>query len=349
MSTLERREPRERFARDVFGQEPARRALSRAIASGRIAHAYLLSGPEGVGKRRFADSLARTLLCARSGESGGDPDAVGACGACASCALPLASHASYRVLEAAPGAAIEIAAVRDTIAALALRTDGRRVVIVDGAEALGDAAANAFLKTLEEPPPGIVFLLVTSRPAHLLETIHSRAQRLPFAPLDEESFAAAVGPLPAGLELAPLAEAGESPHRALHRASSGSPGVAARLLAGIEACGGGARFAELLRGDGRERPGSLVDYLPALPKETARARAHRLIELVLLGTWGTRGEDAGSRRAAAERALLVAELERGLSGGRSVELTLEVLARVLGEPDPSRVAAALPASFFATG
>ena len=337
------------FGEGVLGQETPRRALARAIASGRISHAYLLSGPEGVGKRRFADALARTLLCARSGEGGGDPDAVGECGVCAACALPLASHPSFRVLEALAAGSIEIASVRETIAALSLRTDGRRAVVIDGADALGDAAAAALLKTLEEPPPGIVFLLVTSRPAHLLETIHSRTQRLPFAPLDEVSFAAALGALPEGLDLGPLAAAGEAPHLALHRASSGSPGVAARLLAGIESCGGGARFGELLAGAGGERPGALVDYLPALPKETARARADRLLELILLGLWGCRGADAGARRAAAERALLVAELERGLSGGRSVELTLEVLSRVLGEEDPARVARSLPGSFFAAG
>jgi len=314
-----------------------------------VSHAYLFCGPEGVGKRRLADSLARTLLCSRSGEGSGEAESVGECGVCGSCALPLASHSSFRAIEAPPAGSIEIAAVRETIAALALRTDGRRVVVIDGADALGDAAANALLKTLEEPPPGIVFVLVTSRPAHLLETIHSRAQRLPFAPLDEGSFAAALGDLPEGLDLGPLAAAGSDPHAALHRASSGSPGVAARLVAGLEACGGGERFAELLRGAGRERPGALIDYLPAHPKETARARADRLLELVLLGLWGSRGELAEERRVAAERALLVAELERGLGGGRSVELTLEVLGRVLGERDPDRVARSLPASFFAAG
>ncbi len=332
---------------DVFGQQLARRFLSQAVAAGRLAHAYLLAGPEGVGKRRFADGFARAVLCLRGGEGSGDPSRVGACGECPSCVLPFENHPGYRLLQAAAEATIEIDAVREVIAALALRAGAHRVIVIDGAERLGEAAANAFLKTLEEPPPGIVFLLVTSRPAHLLETIHSRTQRVPFVPLDEASFAAAVRSLASAVEIAAIAGDGEDSLRALHRACGGSPGVATRWLSGIEACGGGDRFRELLRGVGGERPGTLIDYLPALPKETARARAHRLLELILIGLWGQRESDPSLRRRTAERGLLIAELARGLSRGRSVELTLEVLARVLRRPDPARVAQELPRSFFA--
>lgn len=330
--------PRPGLAPEVHGQDAARSFLSLAMAAGRLAHAYLLVGPEGVGKRRFADAFSRALLCGDSGEGGGDPAAVGACGTCPSCRIALDTHPGRELIAPADaGSSIEIAAVREAIAALALRSGDRRAVVIDGADLLGDAAANALLKTLEEPPPGIVFLLVTHRPAHLLDTIHSRAQRIPFAALDEASSLAVLGPLPAGVD-----------GHALFRSTGGSPGRGVRLLRGIEACGGAERFAELIAGRGGEDPSALIDYLPALPKERVRSRALRLLELVQLGVWGARGESAHEREQAARRALLVAELIRGLEGGRSVELTLEVLARVL-TTDARTVERGLPRSFFAGG
>ena len=327
------------LAADVAGQERARNALSRAIASGRVAHAMLFAGPEGVGKRRFADAFARALLCRQSGEGRGDPGLAGECGSCVACQLPLEAHPGFRVLSAESGSLIEIGAIRTAIAELSLRSGDRRIVVVDGADAMGEPAANAFLKTLEEPPPGIVFLLVTARPAHLLETIHSRTQRVPFSVLSADEFATA---------MAPHAVDTSESIDALFVTSGGSPGVAMRLLTGIEGCGGRERFEELLDGVGAERPSGLIDYLPALPKETARARLHRLLELIQFGLWGRRNEDAAGRIDLGERALLVGELMRGLTGGRSTELTLEVLGRVLRGGETRAIRAGLPKSFFAS-
>ena len=215
---------------------------------------------------------------------------------------------------------------------------------------MADPAANALLKTLEEPPPGIVFLLITSRPAHILETIHSRTQRIPFTALDADSFARVVEPFTTEVDLSAWSGgSGDDVLTVLHRIAGGSPGIATRLLAGIEACGGLPRFRELLRGVGAERPAALIDYLPALPKETVRARMHRLLELVQYGSWGERLDDPEARRETGERALLVAELIRGLGGGRSTEITLEILARVLRGAKAEEIARTLPRSFFATG
>ncbi len=342
-------EPRLELCGRVLGQDPARVSVARAMASGRLAHAYLLTGPEGVGKRLFAEGIARALLCAQSTQGKGDPADVGPCGACRACAIPLESHPGYRVLEAPAGGAIDIATVRDAITALALRSGDRRAVLIDGADSMADPAANALLKTLEEPPPGIVFLLITARPAHLLATIHSRTQRIPFTALDALSFEKVIEPFTAEVDLSAWSDGDGDVASVLHRIAGGSPGVATRLLAGIEACGGLLRFRELLRGVGAERPASLIDYLPALPKETVRARMHRLLELVQYGSWGERSADPDARRETGERALLVAELIRGLGGGRSTEITLEILARVLRGASAEEVARSLPRSFFATG
>ena len=332
----------------VLGQELARTALARAMASGRMAHAYLLAGPEGVGKRLFADELGRALLCPRGGWGSGRPNEVGACGLCSSCVLPPESHPGLRVLETPSGGAIDIAGIREAIQSLSLRAGGRRCIILDGADSMAPPAANALLKTLEEPPPGIIFLLVSSRPAHLLETIISRTQRVPFAPLSPEQFGIALARRGEGE--APSGGGGVSPEVLhLHRIAGGAPGVAVRLLAGITACGGRERFLALLSGVGAENPSSLVEYLPALPKETVRARVHRLLELVQCGLWGERAEDPRLRQETGERALLVGELIRGLAGGRSTELTLELLARILRNAEAERVTRRLPRSFFAGG
>jgi len=264
---------------------------------------------------------------------------------CASCRVPLLGHPAIQVLEAAAGGTIEIDQVREAVTQLSLRSGDRRAVLIDGADLLREAAANAFLKTLEEPPVGIVFFLITDRPAHLLETIHSRTQRVSFTVLDLTSFREVLAPRLLSVEVGEWETTQEGLAETLHRTAGGSPGVAMRLLDGIESCGGLSRLRDLLRGVGGERPSSLIDYLPALPKETARARVQRLLELVQCGLWGESGDDLDARHEAGERTLLVAELIRGLAGGRSVELTLEVLSRVLRGSSASEISRRLPASF----
>lgn len=305
-------DPRVRLCHEVEGQAIARGFFTQALHSGRVAHAYLLVGPEGVGKRRFAKALAAALLCLRR-EQAGD-----ACGECVSCrTLRSGNHPGFSAIEPEAGKAIEIDRIRGVTEALSIRGEDRRIVLIDAVDQLQIAAANAVLKTLEEPPPGVVFLLLTARPSRILPTIHSRCHRVPFSPLTGDEFQRV------------LAEAGLDPSEwpQLYEATSGSPGRAQRFLAGVLACGGAERMRELLGGVGAERPERLVDYLPAEGQETKRARVRRLIELVSDGLWGQR--NTGDRERSLSRVDAVAELLTRLDGNHNTELLVEQLGRIL--------------------
>lgn len=307
---------------NVVGQDLARRYFTKAIESGRISHAYVFAGPAGIGKRRFADGLAAALLC-REGP-------LTACGHCISCrTLVSGNHPAFSVLTPEPGKRIEIDQIRATIESLTLRGEARRVLILDDADRMNDPAANALLKTLEEPPPGILFLLLTARSAHLLPTIHSRCHRVPFVPLASEPFAVVMNQLGVDLEA----------HPNLHRGSSGSPGRALQILAGIEACGGEERFAELLDGVGSQRPEGLLDYLPAVSNETKRDHTRRFLQLLLEGLWWRRSEDPDELERLAARVVRVDEFIRDVDGNLSPDLVVEETAKLLAsqEAPPSWV------------
>ena len=190
----------------VQGQPTALAALRRALASGRVHHAYLFDGPDGVGKDRTAFGLAQALVCERRTQ--GSADACGECGACAR-AVPRpgesrALHPDVIVLErglydpATIGRRtpelqdISIDQVRTLVLSRAAFPpyEGRaRVFVVRRAEELGLAAANALLKTLEEPGARVHFVLLTASSDRLLPTIRSRTQRVRFAPLPDEVVA----------------------------------------------------------------------------------------------------------------------------------------------------------------
>lgn len=165
---------------DVHGQERAMAQLGRALAAGRVPHAYLFTGPQGSGKHTAGLALAAALNClSRPGHG---------CTECASCAKIAAGiHPDVQTL-VREGAAqiIPIDTIREqVIPRLAMAPhEGRvRVFLVEEATALQGPAANALLKTLEEPPPRTHFVLCTSAPDQLLPTIRSRCQRVSFAPL----------------------------------------------------------------------------------------------------------------------------------------------------------------------
>ena len=165
-----RRAARELVALPPWLDDPAAR-LRRREADGRLPHALLLTGAVGIGKRAFARWLAECLLCRA-------PTAAGACGACASCRQLLAeAHPDYRELRP-EGAGIRIDAVRELMTWQQMSTpEGRwRVALLDGADTLNRNAANALLKTLEEPADGALLLLVADRPGALPATVRSRCQ-----------------------------------------------------------------------------------------------------------------------------------------------------------------------------
>ena len=152
--------------------------LSRARASNRLPHAILLAGPEGLGKSAFARRLSNSLVCGRVDDNGD------ACGCCVSCRQTEAgSHPDQRlVVPEEPGKMIRIDAIRELAAksVLSAQEGGYRVFLIEPAEAMNRAAANALLKTLEEPSSRTVLILVTSHPDRLAATIRSRCQVLKF-------------------------------------------------------------------------------------------------------------------------------------------------------------------------
>jgi DNA polymerase-3 subunit delta' len=159
--------------------------LSRAVARQTLPPSLLLSGPGGVGKRTTALALAETLNCLQP-RSSGDGLEIDACGACASCRrIARGVHPDVIVLEPGETGTIKIDEVRDIIDRANYRPfEGRRrVVIVDEADTMMAAAQNALLKTLEEPRPASVFMLVSSMPDALLPTVRSRCPRLRFVAL----------------------------------------------------------------------------------------------------------------------------------------------------------------------
>lgn len=164
---------------DIVGHSKEIEIIQKALAGGRVAHAYLFCGPDGVGKKLAAHSLACALNCERGG--------VEACRECARCRA-IETGAGFNVTVTAPeDGLIKIDKIRELQERLRYRVEGgRKVAIVDSAEKMMPAAANAFLKTLEEPPADSVIILVTSRVSELLPTIISRCQKLTFRPVAVE-------------------------------------------------------------------------------------------------------------------------------------------------------------------
>ena len=163
--------------RDLVGQEHVTGTLANAIKSNRVAHAYIFSGARGVGKTTAARILAKALNCVK----GPTPDPCGECDSC----KEIASGASLDVIEidAASNRGIDqIRELRDMVryAPAAART---KVVILDETHMLTDEASNALLKTLEEPPDRVIFVMATTQPEDLVDTIRSRSQHFHFRAL----------------------------------------------------------------------------------------------------------------------------------------------------------------------
>ena len=201
------------FAR-VIGHSRPLGLLAGSIARGTLPPSLLFTGPEGVGKRLVAQAVAETLNCLT-------PNGRDACGSCPACRrIVKGSHPDVLAIEPPEVGATKIEAVRPVIAATAYRPfEGRcRVVIVNDADRLTDDAESALLKSLEEPPAGTVFILVTARPETLLATIRSRCSQLRFGRLaagDVARFLIERQGLDAEEAHAIAAVAGGSPGRAL--------------------------------------------------------------------------------------------------------------------------------------
>jgi len=204
----------------VIGQERAVDLLRRYIGAGAVPQGLLFSGEEGIGKEKAARAFAAALLCR-------NPGTDGACGTCHDCRL-IASDAHPNFLFIEPETQFlkigEIRALQEELSLKAF-SDRPRVAILRPADSMTQQAANALLKTLEEPPSGAHIILIAHRVSVLMPTIVSRCQRIPFFPLASGAVAEILSRHPdAGGEHPPPVIALAA------RVSGGSPGRALSLL-----------------------------------------------------------------------------------------------------------------------
>ncbi len=171
--------------RDIVGQDRAVRILQRTIRRGRVPSSYLFAGESGIGKKLTALTLAKTLNCMGEWDERQGVSPIDSCDTCPSCRkIDRDIHPDVQVVSPDNGQirVEEIRAVEDLLSLKAF--EGRvKTVIVDSAETMNPFAANAFLKTLEEPPPQSLIVLVASNPERLPDTIRSRCSRINFVPL----------------------------------------------------------------------------------------------------------------------------------------------------------------------
>ena len=182
------RKYRPQIFEDVVGQEHIERTIKNAIAQDKVSHAYLFTGPRGTGKTTTARLLAKALLCEKGPTD--TPD-----GTCDDCEMIAAGeHPDVYELDAASRTGVEN--VREEIIGRVqfAPTRGRyKVYIIDEVHMLSTAAFNALLKTLEEPPSHVVFILATTDPQKVPETIHSRCQRFDFRRISTEAMVSRLG------------------------------------------------------------------------------------------------------------------------------------------------------------
>lgn len=270
-----------------------------------LPHALLLAGPPGIGKRTFAEALAARILCENPGRF--------ACGDCPSCRwLAGGNHPDFRLVipeadaqeeeggetaeKKKASSQIRIEQIRELedFVFMGSHRQGRRVILLDPAEAMNAAAANSLLKILEEPPATVYFILVSSRFRRLLPTIRSRCRTLSFRRPEKAEAEAWLQSTPDALALLPLT--GGAPLAALDEAEKGGGKSWKALLATLSAPGGDSlalagRWESQVKSDGGMTMEELVGLVQkwvfdlALRKSAGRLRffegmEHKIDELI---------------------------------------------------------------------
>ena len=212
----------------IIGNTAAQTAFLAAMRGGSLHHAWLIAGPQGVGKASFARAAAMRMLADAAEPYGGSTGFEVPEGNRTRSLIEAGSHPDFRVLARLPkdvekpdqdlARSITIAQVRTLQPLFATKPSmsPRRVVVIDAIDDLERGGANALLKNLEEPPAGTIFLLISHAPGRLLPTIRSRCRLLRFEALSDGEVATAIRTL--------QPDADESEVAALVRASDGAPG-----------------------------------------------------------------------------------------------------------------------------
>jgi len=343
----------------VLGQERARGVLARLLASGRLPHAFLFHGPEGVGKGLVAHLFATSLICI---EPGADATACGSCAACVKAAHgnhPDVLRVTRLPKKDKPGDAavddtedgddegagkagdlrqfIVVPQIRELNhhAAYAPREGRRRVFVIDPADRMNHESQNALLKTLEEPPGQAVLVLVASRPHVLLPTVRSRCFQIGFGAMAPDALAAGLvsrgmGAAEASARAA-LAEG--RPGRAISLDLSSLAARREQLLAALEALASSPRAASALGeyasqvvGEGEADLLEGLDLLMALARDAARA-ASGGAAILHADVW-QRIDKLGRALGAARAAELVALIDR-LRGDLRLNLNKTLVAETI--------------------
>jgi len=318
--------------REVVGHRRLLTLLSRAIARDSLTPSLVFSGPEGVGKRLTAISIAQALNCTSvaqgpsvaQGFSPAPALAIDACGVCAACRrVGRDTHPDVQMIEPGETGAIKIEQVRAAIERAVYRPfEGRkRVTIIDQADALVGAAQNALLKTLEEPLPASVFILVSSRPDTLLPTVRSRCAQLRFG----------------RLQLAEVAEVLERRQRYSHTDA---------LAAAAASDGSVRRALDLETGDFADARSDAEDLLHAAGRDPRTRLEHAKGLLKGGGTPSEEREHLGVRLQALisvlrDLGLLASGADERLLANLDRRPALDALSRTLGGDRVARAFAAV--------
>lgn len=299
----------------LIGHEAAVAALRDAALGGRLHHAWLLAGPQGVGKARFADAAAVWLLARANDPTIHTPGFAVPDDHRVAALIRAGSHPDLRRLARLPkdrseelARSISVDQVRglQPLFATTPSLSPTRVVVIDAIDELERGAANALLKNLEEPPAGTTFLLVSHAPGRLLPTIRSRCRLLRFGRLDEAATQAVLR------RAVPEADTGEI--AALARIADGAPGAAVRF-AGLDIA---ALDAAILRIAERGDPGNgqRAALARALSAKAAQPRYEAFLERApahIAAAARTGQGDPAATIALWDRARRIAESAVGLS------------------------------------